>query len=364
MRDLVIPVSKPFLPPLEEVVRHLQRAWDAGVLTNQGPLLTDLERALRTKLECPDLVIVANGTLALHLALRAFDVQGEVITTPMSFAATATSVLWEHCVPVFADVDPDSLNLDPAAARAAMTSKTKAILATHVYGNPCDVEAFEQLQRETDCLVMYDAAHAFGVQVNGKSVLTYGDASALSFHATKIFHTGEGGAIALRDADRRARVERLRNFGQSAPGVFTELGTNAKLSELHAALGLAVLAHYDEVSARRRAIAESYDTLLGADSSALRRPQWHPGSTRNYAYYPILLSNEARVLAVLEALKEKGVLARRYFYPALSTLPYITSRSCPIAEDAARRALCLPLHTEVTDDDARQIAGIVLDGAR
>lgn len=360
----MIPVSKPFMPPLDEVVRHLQRAWDVGVLTNHGPLATELEGALRTRLAAPHLSVVANGTLALHVALRAFDVRGEVITTPMSFAATATSVLWEHCVPVFADVDPGSLNLDPAAARAAMTDETTAILATHVYGNPCDVDAFERLRQETGCVLLYDAAHAFDVRVHGQSVLEYGDASALSFHATKVFHTAEGGAVAVRDPERRARVERLRNFGQSAPGVFTELGTNAKLSELHAALGLAVLAHLDAILDRRRAVAASYDALLGPDSPALRRPTWHPDATRNHAYYPLLLADEGSVLTVLEALKLEGYLARRYFYPALNTLPYVEARACPIAEDAARRAICLPLHTEVSNADVHKIVETVLVGVR
>jgi dTDP-4-amino-4,6-dideoxygalactose transaminase len=209
--------------------------------------------------------------------------------------------------------------------------------------------------------VIYDAAHAFDVRIGQRSVLTYGDASAMSFHATKVFHTAEGGAVVLRDDVLRARVERMRNFGQSSPGVFDELGTNAKLSELHAAVGLAVLAHMTETRARRAAVAARYDAAFGHDSPRLRRPQWHPEATRNYAYYPVLLETEARVLSTAAALAEHRYLARRYFYPALNQLPYLQgSTSCPVAEDAARRALCLPLHASIDDATAGRIARLVL----
>jgi dTDP-4-amino-4,6-dideoxygalactose transaminase len=299
--------------------------------------------------------------LALHLALRAFDVQGEVITTPFSFAATVTSVLWEHCSPVFADVDPDTLNLDPRAARAAVTEHTAAILPTHVYGNPCDLDAFEQLRRDAGCVLIYDAAHAFGVEVAGRSIVGYGDASAMSFHATKIFHTGEGGAFVSRDAAACARVERMRNFGQSAPGVFSELGTNAKLSELHAALGLAMLEYLDSVLVARRRVAAIYDEILGGDCAGRRRPRWHPAASRNYAYYPLVLESEARVLATTRALEERGASPRRYFYPSLNLLPYVNGAACPVAEDAARRVICLPLHASIAEADARSIAHAVRD---
>jgi len=361
----VLPVSEPFLPDLAELVVQLRRAWDAGTLTNHGLLARELEQALRARLSSPGLSLVANGTLALHLALHAMDIQGEVITTPFSFAATVTSVLWERCTPVFADIDPATLNLDPIAVRGAVTSRTRAILATHVYGNPCDVVAFERLGAEVGCPVIYDAAHAFDVRVGDRSILSFGDASAMSFHATKVFHTAEGGAVSVRDEERRGRVERLRNFGQSAPGVFAELGTNAKLSELHAAVGLVVLAHMNETRARRAATAARYDAALGGDSPTLRRPAWHPEASRNYAYYPLLLQDEARTLATIAALAEHGYQARRYFYPALHTLPYAgPSRPCPVALDAARRVLCLPLHASVGDDAAEKIAALVLEAAR
>jgi dTDP-4-amino-4,6-dideoxygalactose transaminase len=313
-------------------------------------------------LGAPHLVAVANGTLALHLGLRAFDLEGEVITTPFSFAATVTSVLWERCTPVFADINPDTFNLDPRAAQAAITERTSAVLATHVYGNPCDVVAFETLKRDAGCALLYDAAHAFGVRLDDKPVLAFGDASALSFHATKVFHTAEGGALVVQDDERRARVERLRNFGQSAPGVFAELGMNAKMSEVHAAVGLSVFGHLDAIVAHRQTISEAYDRAFAAEGPRVRRPRWHAQATRNYAYYPVILESEERMLGVVEALAAGGYQARRYFAPALNTLPYVTPCKCPIAEDVAARAICLPLHTEVSEADVEVIAGVVASG--
>jgi dTDP-4-amino-4,6-dideoxygalactose transaminase len=356
----MIPVSKPFMPPLSEVAVYLARAWSAGVLTNQGELVRELEAALRERLSAPNLLVVANGTLALQLAIRAFDLRGEIITTPFSFAATATSILWEHCTPIFADIDPSTLNLDPAAARAAFTPRTTAILATHVYGNPCDVDAFATLRADTGCALLYDAAHAFDVKIRGESILSFGDASALSFHATKVFHSAEGGAIVLRDSERRRRVERLRNFGQSTPGTFDELGMNAKMSEMNAAVGLTVLAHLETIIARRCAITETYDAALGSDSPSLQRPTWHPDATRNHAYYPVVLESEGRTLRVVNALEGSGYQARRYFYPALSKLPYLPTQDCPVAEDIARRVLCLPLHADMAPSHARAIADLVV----
>ncbi len=360
---VLIPVSKPFLPDAAELLAQLQRAFDAGILTNQGLLARELEERLRMRFSTPGLSLLANGTLALHVALRAHDVRGEVITTPFSFAATVTSVIWEHCTPVFADIDPWTLNLSPDAVRKSITERTGGILATHVYGNPCDVVALERIAADAGCPLMFDAAHAFDVKVGERSVLSYGDASAMSFHATKVFHTAEGGALVVRDEERRQRVERIRNFGQSSPGSFVELGMNAKMSEMHAAVGLVVLAHMSETARRRAEVAACYDEVLGADSLQLRRPRWHPEGSRNHAYYPVLLASESDVVSALSRLADHGFQARRYFYPALTELPYLSQPApCPVAIDAARRALCLPMHAAIDPPTARSIAETLLAG--
>ncbi|MBB4600702.1 dTDP-4-amino-4,6-dideoxygalactose transaminase [Hymenobacter luteus] len=303
-------------------------------------------------------ILVSNGTLALQLAVRALAVQGEVITTPFSYVATTSSLVWEHCQPVFVDIDPQTLCLNPALIEAAITPATQAIVATHVFGTPCDTEGIERVARRHNLRVIYDAAHSFGVRYRGSSVLQYGDVSTLSFHATKLFHTGEGGALVTNDDDLARRLAYLRNFGHQDAHSFAGLGINAKNSEIHAALGLCVLPYVPRLIARRRSLAELYDQLLAP--AKLQRPQLPVGTEMVHSYYPVLFESEASLLRVRKALNQAEIFPRRYFYPCLTTLPYVLPAHCPVAADAASRVLCLPLYYELAEADVARIATIVL----
>jgi dTDP-4-amino-4,6-dideoxygalactose transaminase len=354
----MITVTKTFLPPLAEYHTLLQQVWDRGQVTNHGPLVEELESRLREQLGVKHLLFVSNGTLALQLAIKALGLTGDIITTPFSYVATTSSIVWENCRPVFVDIDPQTLCLNPALIEAAITPTTQAILATHVFGLPCEVEAIEQLAQRHGLRVIYDAAHAFGVQRQGQSVLRHGDISTLSFHATKVFHTGEGGAVITNDDAVAARLAYMRNFGHADTNEFVDVGINAKNTELHAALGLCVLPYVPALIARRRELAKLYDRLVAP--LPLQRPVWAAENTSNFAYYPVLLPSEAHLLAVMHALGQANIYPRRYFYPALTDLPYVAAGApCPVAHDVASRVLCLPLHHELTPADIEQIVGLM-----
>lgn len=356
MADTPIYVTRTFLPPQEEYLALLHEAYESHVLTNNGPLHRRLESALRERLEAPHLLLMANGTLAIQLAMRALGVKGEVITTPFSYVATTSAILWEGCTPVFVDIKPDTLCIDPEQIEAAITPRTSAILATHVYGIPCDVEAIDAIARRHGLKVIYDAAHAFDVHYKGRPITSYGDASTLSFHATKLFHTVEGGATIVHTPELEKATRLLRSFGHVNDDHFT-LGMNAKMSEVHAAMGLAVLPHMPEVLRSRAALAEVYsEALIDAD---ITRPVVPADTEYNHAYFPILLRDGAKRQAVIEALAAHGVHARRYFYPSLNTLPYVERSAMPVSEDAADRALCLPFYPGLPEETARWIASIV-----
>jgi len=353
----VIPTSKPFLPPLAAYVGYLEGIWDRVWLTNNGPLLLELEAALARFLGARYVVVTANGTLALQIAMRALDIQGEVICTPFTFVATASAPAWEGADVVLADVEPGTLTLDAAAVARALTPATRAILATHVYGVPCDDDALAALASRKDLRLIYDAAHAFGATYRGRSLCTFGDISVLSFHATKLFHTVEGGALVTEDESVAARARSLRNFGTLSTGGFGEPGTNAKCSEFHAAMGLALLPQVPELIARRAALSAEYDrALMGL---AVDRLQSRPGAVSNHAYYPLLLPNERAVLRLQQALSGQDVQLRRYFYPCLNTLPYARAGALPVAEAASQRIVCLPLYPDLTPEQVRSIAGTV-----
>lgn len=356
----MINVTKTYLPPLSRYMGLLQEVWDSGQLTNAGPLSVRLERALADWLQVPHVVLVSSGTLALQIAVKALGVSGApVITTPFSYVATTSSLVWEGCAPVFVDVDPETLCLDSSRVSGAVNLVTRpgGILATHVYGNPCDVDALEATATALGIPLLFDAAHAFGVRHKGKSLLTYGDASVLSFHATKLFHTAEGGAVVTTRDDVAQLARQFRNFGHVTPESFDVAGINGKMSELHAAMGLAVLPDVATLIASRRRIAERYDSIL---KSAVERPHRRPNTVPNFAYYPILFSGldaRERVLAVLE---QNGVFPRRYFSPSLNTLPYVEFTAMPVAESAADRVLCLPLYADLALADVDMIADLVL----
>lgn len=349
-------VTRTFLPPRAEYDAWLDKVYASHVLTNNGPVHRELEETLRQRFDVPHLKLMANGTLALQLAIRALGVKGKVITTPFSYVATTSAILWEGCEPVFVDIDPKTCCIDPTLIEAAITPDTTAILATHVYGIPCDVEAIDAIAKKHNLKVIYDAAHAFDVTYKGKSILAYGDASTLSFHATKLFHTVEGGAVILHDEEADHRLRLLRSFGHLGDEHFS-LGMNAKMSEVHAAMGMAVLPHVGSIIADRDRSVRYYDEAL---SGQVVRPEVpHAGS--NAAYYPIILRNAEERSRVVETLERLNIHARRYFFPALNTLPYLSAPvSCPIAEDLADRTVCLPLYYHLSAHDLERIVSGVL----
>ncbi|MCB9162913.1 MAG: DegT/DnrJ/EryC1/StrS family aminotransferase [Flavobacteriales bacterium] len=339
-------VTKTFLPPEEEYLQWLRKAYSTHVLTNNGPIVRELEETLRARFDVPYLRSMANGTLAIQLALRALNVKGKVITTPFSYVATTSAILWEGLEPVFVDIDPATFCIDPNLIEAAITPDTTAILATHVYGIPCDVEAIDAIAKKHGLKVIYDAAHAFDVTYKGRSILQWGDASTLSFHATKLFHTVEGGAVVLHDADADERLRLLRSFGHIGDEHFS-LGMNAKMSEVHAAMGMAVLPYVEQCIRDRGMIRARYDEVLRDTGigvlPTLRRVE------HNYAYYPVLCETGEHRQAIQEELGRRNIFTRRYFYPSLNKLPYTNGASTPVSEHTAEVALSLPFYPGMPD---------------
>jgi dTDP-4-amino-4,6-dideoxygalactose transaminase len=353
----MINVTKTYLPPLEEYVQYLQRIWDSNQLTNNGPLVRELEAKLKEFLGVNHLFFVSNGTIALQIAIKALDLRGEIITTPFSYVATTSCIVWEGCKPVFVDIDSETLCLNPDLIEAAITPQTTAILTTHVYGHPCDVECIQMIADKYGLKVIYDAAHAFGVKYKGTALVNYGDTSTLSFHATKLFHTGEGGAIVTSDDELAHRIAYMRNFGHKGQEEFWGLGVNGKNSEFHAAMGLCVLPKVPELIAKRKAVCDLYDEAL--HDSGLSRP-WRLSETQyNYAYYPVLFPSEEKLLVARAALNADDIFPRRYFYPIISRLDYVKSQPMPVAESVASRVLCLPLFFDLTEDNVGQICAII-----
>jgi dTDP-4-amino-4,6-dideoxygalactose transaminase len=354
-----ITVSRPTLPPFEEYVALLEGVWARNYLTNGGPLVLELERRLAEYLGVKHCLFVSNGTVALQLAFRALELDGEVITPPFSYVATTSSIAWEGCTPVFADVEPDTLTLSAEHAAAAVTPRTSAIVATHVYGNPWDVEGLAQLARARGLRVVYDAAHAFGASYRGRALGAYGDVATLSFHATKLFHTVEGGAVVTDDDEIARRIAYLRNFGHDGHERFQGIGINGKNSEMHAAMGLCLLPRVPQIVAERCALSRRYDDLL-LGRHDVRRPAIRAGTEYNHAYYPVLLPSDSAVRIAQRDLESHGVLARRYFYPSLSgALPYVAAGDVPAARDASDRVLCLPLYTGLALNDVDRVAGLL-----
>lgn len=361
-------VTKPFQAPYDEISTEIQRAWDTEWLTNNGPILRQLEDGIKEYLGTRDCAVVSNGTIAIQVALRALKVDGEVITTPFSYVATTSSLAWEGCTPVFVDIDPRSFNLDPSKIEAAITEKTTAILATHVFGVPCDVNAIDKVAKKHGLKVIYDAAHCFGTTIGGSSIMNYGDIATLSLHATKLFHSVEGGAIFVNDtiaqkvdsiagevSPLRFEVDRLRNFGHHGPEVFSCVGINAKNSELHAAVGLVNLRYADKIIADRKRQHQCYNDLL--QSLPLQYPEVPENVEWNHSYYPVVFTSEAEALAVKDGLESLGIYARRYFHPALNTLNYIDFPGVtPVADQISSSILCLPLYYGLEEDKIMRVA--------
>lgn len=356
-RYVPINVTAPFLPPKEEYLTLIDQIWDRGWLTNNGPIVVELEAQLSKYLEVDELKYISNGTVALQIAIRALGMRGEVITTPFSYVATTSSLVWEHCTPVMVDIDPETLNIDATKIEAAITEKTTGILATHVYGNPCDVDAIDEIAKRRGLRVLYDGAHAFGTRLNGRSVFQYGDASMLSFHATKLFHTIEGGGITSRHPDIRYLVGQMRNFGHTSPTSFDLAGINGKGSEFHAAMGLCNLRHIDRILSSRKMLSEIYDQKL---AGLVVRPKLLEGTEYNYSYYPVIFESENIMLKCLAQLAAQEVFPRRYFFPTLSSLPYIQSDfDTPVADDISRRVVCLPLYADLPAEDVLKICELI-----
>jgi dTDP-4-amino-4,6-dideoxygalactose transaminase len=355
----MIPVTKPFLPPIEEYEQYLRDIWKRNWLTNNGPLVNELELKLKEFLDIKHLLFVTNGTIAIQLAIKALGLKGKIITTPFSYVATTSSIVWEGCEPLFVDIDRETCNIDPKKIEEAITSDTVAILATHVYGNPCDVERIDKIAQAKNLKVIYDGAHAFGVKVKGKSIFEYGDISTCSFHATKLFHTVEGGAVITKDADLLKKMAYLRNFGHDGPERFAELGINAKNSELHAAMGLVNLKYVDKIIATRRDLSLHYDRFLKTFQGV--KPRLSDDTVYNYAYYPLVFNSEKLLLAVQETLNQNWIHPRRYFFPSLEDLPYIhPSSRCAVTDDIAKRVLCLPLFDTLTSEEIDMVFRIIL----
>ncbi len=362
MTDKKIHVTQPFLPPIEEFLPYVQEIWNNRYLTNGGPLHQRLERELADYLGVEHLALFNNGTIALIAALQAFDLKGEVITTPFSFVATTNALIWHKNTPVFVDIDPVTANLDPAKIEAAITPRTSAILPVHCYGNPCDMEAIRDIADRHGLKVIYDAAHAFGVHNDEGSVLARGDLSTLSLHATKVFNTFEGGAIICRDAEMKQHIDELKNFGIVDELTVKVPGSNGKMSEIHAAMGLAQLNHIDACIARRGEIDAAYRTALADLPGLIALPKLNQ-TRSNYAYFPILVGDEYPLDrdGLYDQLREVNILTRRYFYPLLSDLPMYADlpsadpANLPVASDMARRVLCLPIFPDMSDDDLARI---------
>lgn len=353
---MTINVTKTFLPPLDEYVRYLERIWASGWVTNNGELVLELEKKLAEYLHVPYVQYVSNGTIAIQIALKALDIDGDVITTPFSYVATVNSIVWEHCTPVFVDIEDQTFCIDAEKIEAAITERTRAILPVHVYGYPCDFNKIEKLARKYDLKVIYDGAHAFGCKLDSASLLNRGDLSTLSFHATKLFHTIEGGAIIAHTPEMAEKIWKLKSFGHRNDEYFFS-GINGKNSELHAAMGLCLLPRINEFIVERRQISEWYDRNL--EGLNLGFPHLVIGLEYNYSYYPVLFNTEEQLKLIFSELKKNGIIPRRYFYPPLNNLPFINGQSCPIAEDISARILCLPLYLGLSEQQVQRICRIV-----
>jgi len=359
------PIVRPVLPPLSEYQKYIESVFQRNWLTNNGPLHQELESRLSDYLQVNNLMLVANGTLALQVAYQALelnDTDRSILTTPFSFAATASSIAWQGHSCEFVDINSQTLNLDPTAISQEQLARSSAIVATHVFGNPCDVKAFDKLSKENDIKIIYDAAHAFDCKFNDESVLKWGDASTLSLHATKIFHSVEGGAIVFKHEADLLRAKEMINFGFNQQQYPDKVGINAKMSELHAAMGLSLLDNIHDIQLQRILCVETYHKLLEGEFDF---QVWDTNSSYNGAYMPILCKTEAQLLSLMPRLLELGVQTRRYFYPSLSEVPcYGQVGETPIANEISRRVLCLPLYADMSLADVKDICALTKKALR
>lgn len=360
----MIPVTKPFLPNREKLNQYLDGIYERNWLTNNGPLAQELTSRLEEYLGVENLLLVSNGTLALQIAYRALGINepvngkaAEAVTTPFTFIATASSLKWDGIQPVFADIDPETWCLAPENIEAKITPQTRAVVPVHVFGNACDVEAIDAIAQKHNLKVIYDASHAFGVNYKGESLLRHGDAATLSFHATKLFHTGEGGAIIFKRKEDLERAKKMINFGITGPESIEELGINAKMNELQAAMGLCVLDEMEENLKARAAVWHRYEQAL---SQALQLQAKPEALDYNYAYFPVVFESEEQAVRVAATLKENGVLARRYFYPSLESVACLGAEADqPASNDIASRILCLSIFAQLSQHDQQSIINLI-----
>lgn len=350
-------VTKSYMPPIKEYEKYIESIYSSGVLTNQGPLATELENKLSSYLGVKNFQYVTNGTIALQLALAALDIDGgEVITTPFSYVATTTSILWERCTPVFVDIEPDNFTIDTNKIEQAITPNTKAIMPVHVFGYACDVEKIQEIADKHNLKVIYDGAHAFASRFKGKSLLSYGDITTCSFHATKLFHTIEGGACIIKEKDVSDKLELQRKFGHYYDD-YRCVGINGKQSEINAAMGLANYPYIGKIITERKRVSNLYDKEL---SILVQRPKQQLDLEYNYAYYPVVFKSENELLKVLNALNKHDIYARRYFWPSLNNLPYLKeTNKCGVSEDISSRIACLPLYPDLSNEDVLLISKII-----
>lgn len=352
-------VTMPTLAPLEEVNELMQGIWESGIMTHNGPLVQRFEKEVCEYLKVPQMVSCCNGTLALQMAIRALRLKGEIITTPFTFIATINSILWEGCTPVFVDIDPETLCIDPKKIEEKITYHTVGIMPVHVFGNCCDIEAINDIANRHHLKVIYDACHSVGVNYKGRSVFNYGDISVTSFHATKMLNTAEGGGCFTLDKELDEKLRRIRFFGFENHADIVEDGTNGKMTEVHAAVGLANLKYLDAALADRKRKYAMYKDALSKDSS-LTFQKINEGC--NYSYFPVVFKDEETLLKVQAKLNENNIFPRRYFYPSVNTftklVPYVPM---PVSEDIASRILCLPLYYTLSEEDMKRIIDIILN---
>jgi hypothetical protein len=339
-------VTQPSLAPLEEYMDLLRGVWESGILTHNGPLVQKFESDLSKKLGLNNFIAVSNGTIAIQMAIKALEIQGEIITTPFTWIASVSAIKWEGCNPVFCDIDPQTLNINPEKIEALITDKTVAIMPVHVFGNPCEVKSIETIAKKHNIKVIYDAAHAVGSRCFGKSILEYGDISATSLHATKLLNSAEGGGCITKNSDLEDKLKRIRFFGHDENKDVVEDGFNGKMTEVHAALGLANLRYFDSILADRKKKYLYYrDSLTPLEFLSFQEIRF---GEPNYSYFPIIIDSEERLTSIERQLNEQFIYPRRYFYPSVNTYSIILPEvSMPISEDVAKRILCLPLYYEL-----------------
>ncbi|MEE2699805.1 MAG: DegT/DnrJ/EryC1/StrS family aminotransferase [Bacteroidota bacterium] len=355
----MIPVTKTYLPNKEKYKKLVDEIYANGWVTNNGPMVRLLEEKLSKYLGVKNLVLVSNGTVALEIAYRTLGIKGDAITTPFSFVATTSSLVTNGLNPKFADIDSRTLNMNPKNIVSLITKGTSAIVPVHVFGNGCEVEKIDYIAKENNLKVIYDAAHAFGVKYKGKSILNYGDISTLSFHATKIFHTIEGGALVINDDSLVQKARFLINFGIENAGSIPELGTNAKMNEFEAAMGLCILEDIKNIDLKRERV---YDFYINELKGHVNLPKMNPISSLNFSYFPIILKDETQLLKIVKLLNDKDIYPRRYFFPSLDTLDYICPKQfSPISRDISKRILCLPIYPELELVFQEEIIKIIIN---